>query len=367
MINLFILMIFCFLLANQISIMSRGYSSVLVARKKSMAVKIGYFILLLALILFSGLRTTYNDTSTYMHAYRLVDVSKFNLLMLFEPYGGFELFQIILKKFISGNPQILILVSSIITNVIYVCFFSKYSKNFGLTILSYFVLGPYVFSMAGIKQILAMSFCLFAIDNLLKERKVKFVLWILFAMTFHPYIVCMLILPIFKNGIMNQKLIIYTFFIIIAVSNIDLLLSFVGIIGKDYNSAEFLSSTINPLRVIVEFIPIVFIFFYRSRLKKVNNKLFNLGINMAIYNVIFLSMGLFFNPIYFGRIATYFSTINAIIIPYLLCVIWRDLESSKTNVLIYYSVFIAYFVLDLTKLGLISIFTDLFNQICFFW
>ncbi|WP_455684407.1 EpsG family protein [Thomasclavelia sp.] len=366
MISLFILMIFCFLLANQISVMSNGYPSIQVARKKVLTVKAVYFILLLALILFSGLRTTYNDTRTYMHAYRLVDISSINFSMIFESYGGFELFQILLKKFISQDPQILILVSSIITNVIYVWFFSKYSKNFGLTILSYFVLGPFVFSMAGIKQILAMSFCLFAIDNLLREKKFKFVLWVLFAMTFHPYIICMLILPIFTDNIMNRKMIIYAIIITILIANIDFLLNFVGIIGKDYDSTEFMSSTINPLRVIVEGIPFIFIVFYRHRLRKENNKLLNLGINMLIFNFLFISMGLFFNPIYFARIGTYFSTINAITIPCMLCIIWRNMSSLKNNIIIYYGVFIIYFILDLTKLGTISIFTDIFNHLNLF-
>lgn len=366
MIDLFILVAFCFLLGNHISVMSNEYSSVQVARRKNIVVKFEYFILLLVLILFSGLRTTYNDTQTYMRAFTLVDASKINFSLLFESYGGFELFQIILKKFISEDPQILIFVSSIITNTIYLWFFSKHSKHFGITILSYFILVPYVFSMAGIKQILAMSFCLFAIDNLLKGENVKFTLWILFAMTFHPYIICMFLLPVLSKSILNRKMYIYITIIIIAISNLDFLLNFVGIIGKEYDSTEFVNNTINPMRVVIELIPIVFIFNYRTRLRNENEKLLNLGINMVFLSFIFICVGLFFNPIYFGRISTYFSTINAITIPNMLCVIWRNLSSLKTNVLIYYAVFIAYFVLDLTKLGSISIFYDLFNHLGLF-
>lgn len=366
MINLFIIVAFCFLLGNHISIMSNGYSSVQVAKRRNIVIKFEYFILLVVLILFSGLRTTYNDTQTYMHAFTLVDASKIDISLLFESYGGFELFQIILKKFISEDPQILIFVSSIITNIIYLWFFSKYSKHFGITILSYFILGPYVFSMAGIKQILAMSFCLFAIDNLLKGEKVKFILWILFAMTFHPYIICMFLLPILSKSIMNRKMFIYIVIIIIAISNLDSLLNLIGIIGKEYDSTEFINNTINPMRIVVELIPLVFIFNYRTRLRNENDKLLNLGINMVFLSFIFICAGLFFNPIYFGRISTYFSTINAITIPHMLCVIWKNLSSLKTNVLIYYAVFIAYFVLDLTKLGSISIFYDLFNHLGLF-
>jgi hypothetical protein len=77
-------------------------------------------------------------------------------------------------------------------------------------------------------------------------------------------------------------------------------------------------------------------------------------------------MSLFYNPIYFARIGTYFSVLNAIIIPKMLDVIYRKNINKNGNKLIFYLVFIVYLFLDLTKLGSISIFTDLFNHISLF-
>lgn len=175
MLDLFVLILFCFVLANVIDIQSTRYDSVLIARKRNFRIQFKYLILLIALILFSGLRTSYNDTSAYMYGYTLIKFDYIDWHVLLEPYGGFEVLQQLLKKYISTDPQCLILASSIITNTIFLWFFSKYSKNFTLTILSYLIIGPYMFSMAGIKQILSMSVSLFAIDGLLRRKNIRFI------------------------------------------------------------------------------------------------------------------------------------------------------------------------------------------------
>lgn len=368
MIDLFLLILFCFLIANRIETLSKTYDSVWVAVRRKWRVKILYVVLLLALILFSGLRTTYNDTSAYMHAYTMLDIESksVDIAILSEAYGGFDLLQILLKRYVSVDAQTLIAVSSVIANVLYTWFFAKHSKCFALTILSYFILGPYVFSMAGIKQILAMSISLLAIDNMLKKKYIKFVLWLLFAMTFHPYIICLLVLPLFFGGIWNGEMVIIIILVILGASNLELLIEFAGSLGKDYSLEELTGHTINPMRVVVEMLPILVSFLSRRRLRRCNDKLLNLGINMMILNAIMIFIGLFMNPIYFGRIGTYFASINAITVPFMLNVIYENHEHRKHNLIFYYAFYVVYFVLDLTKLGSISIFYDLFNHIKLF-
>ena len=366
MINLFVLIIFCCFVANRITIYSRSYNNVWLATKENVNVKIMYYTLLIALILFSGLRTSYNDTGTYMQAYSFLQVQKIDLEILQEEYGGFVLFQQLLKKYISNDPQVLIFCSSVIVNSLYLWFFAKHSSRFDTTIFCYFILGPYIFSMAGIKQAMAMAICLLAIDNLLKGKSLKFVLWILLAMTFHPYIICMLVLPWLFKGIWTQRMMGIFILITLISSNLELLLDVAGLIGKEYTFVELTSHTINPMRVVVELMPVVLSFWGRKKLGRCDNQFMNLGINMMIINAIMISLGLFLNPIYFGRIGTYFSSINAIIVPMMLSVIIEKNNHYKYSLMIYYSIYIVYFVLDLTKLGNISIFYDLFNHISLF-
>lgn len=366
MIDLFVLIFCSFIIANQIAVYSKNYSSVLVAVKKNFIIKLLWILLVLLLILFSGLRTSYNDTGYYILSYKLLDINSIGLSTLFKPYGGFDIYQFFLKKFISQNPQTLIMASSMIVNTIYIWFFSKYSKHFGWTILSYFILGPYIFSMAGMKQILSMSLSLFAIDNLIENNNVKFLIWIILSSLFHPYILCFLILPFINKGICDKRFIITVLIIFFIVININNLITLAGYIGKDYTVEELSNNTINPFRVIVEMIPILIMFLFKNRLRSSNNKLFIMGINMMILNTLFISLGLIFNPIYFGRIGTYFSLINALTIPHMLYEIFKRVENIKMYFVLYYSFFIVYFILDLTKLGTISIFQDIFKHISLF-
>lgn len=366
MIDLFIMIGVCFLLANQIEVKSRQYINVREAIKKDWSVKILYFILVLILILFSGLRTTYNDTETYMQGYQILETDHVNIFSIFEPYGGFLIFQTLLKKYISENPQVLILVSSVIVNIIFMHFYTKHSKFFGLTVLSYLILGTYIFSMAGIKQIMAMSLSLFAIDNLLRKNYFKFAIWLLIAMTFHPYIICLAIIPLFTRGIWNKKIAIVLVVATLVAMNLEILLNFAGMIGKDYSIEEMKTYTVNPMRVLVEIIPLYFSWICRKRLRKENSKVLSLGTNMMIVTIFMISLGLFYDPIYFARIGTYFSVLNAITIPTMLNVMYQRNAHRKVNILIYYSFYFVYFVLDLTKLGTFSITYDLFNHIKIF-
>lgn len=366
MIDLFIMMGICFFLANQIEVKSRQYINIREAIKRDWSVKILYFVLVLILIFFSGLRTTYNDTETYMQGYQMLETGHVNVFSIFEPYGGFVIFQTLLKKYISENPQVLILFSSVIVNVIFMHFYTKHSKYFGLTVFAYLILGTYMFSMAGIKQIMAMSLSLIAIDNLLRNNYFKFVIWLLIAMTFHPYIICLVIIPLFKEGVWNKKTIIMIVAVILVAANLEILLNLAGMIGKDYTIEEMTNYTVNPMRVVIEMIPVIFSIWCRKRMNKQNNEMLNLSVNMMVINAFMISLGLFLNPIYFARIGTYFSVLNAVAIPTMLNVMYRGNEHRRVNILIYYSFYFVYFVLDLTKLGTFSITYDLFNHIKIF-
>lgn len=366
MIDLFVIIIVCFVIAVQIENKSREYGNVKNALKKNGSVALMYTILLLILILFSGLRTTYNDTETYMGAYKLLDVSQINIKTLFEPYGGFMIFQALLKKYISEDPQILILVSSVFENIMFVNFYSKYSKNFGLTIFCHFILGTYVFSMGGIKQTMAMCFSLFAIDNLIQKKYWKFIMWLIVAMLFHPYIICILIIPLFRGSVWDRKLIFFMFISIFMILNLETLLNFAGMIGKDYTIQEMTAFTVNPLRVLVECVPVLFSWACRRKLRKENNQLILMGINMMIINAFMISMGLFLQPIYFARIGMYFSVLNAIVVPAMLNIMYKNSVNRKANLLLYYTFFSMYFLLDMTKLGRTPITFDLFNHLKIF-
>ena len=366
MIDIIFLIAFCFLVANQMAVLSVGYPSVWIAVRKRFSVSFLYVILLVALTLFSGLRTSYNDTYAYIHAFRIFDLSTFNFNILLEPYGGFDTLQFVIKKYVSTNPQMLLLITSFIVNSLFLWFFSKHGKHFGWTILAYFVLGPYVFSMAGLKQALSMCISLIALDRLLNNRILGYIFWIAVAYLFHPYISCLLILPLLSKRTWSFQMVLLFLVCVFFIVNLELLLDLARIIGKDYTVEEMTNNTINPIRVIVEIIPAIISLLYKNKINNANDKLLSLGVNMMILSSFLVALGLVINPIYFGRIATYFSVINAITVPMMLCLIIKGTGSVVLKLSAYFGFYFLYFLLDLTKLGSISFFTDLFKHVSLF-
>lgn len=226
-------------------------------------------------------------------------------------------------------------------------------------------IGNYLGSMAGIKQSIAVGISLYAIEAYFEKKYIKAILLILFAMTFHPYIVCLLCIPFLKSRIWDGKTIFVIVLCVLAFMNMDKVFAVFDVIGQDYSGQVFNDYTINPIRVLVESIPVVISLIYRHKLNEKENKLLILGMNMRIISFVFIVMGLFANPIYFGRMSSYFTGLSAIAIPEMLNLIWKENRNGRVYIIGYYIFFFIYFVMDMTKIGSISIFYDQFNHVAF--
>ncbi len=68
------------------------------------------------LVLVSGLRSNIGDTYFYMHAYK---ISQFTWeFILSQKDIGFGVFQMVLKNYVSQDPQVLVFTAALITNTL---------------------------------------------------------------------------------------------------------------------------------------------------------------------------------------------------------------------------------------------------------
>ena len=339
---------------------SLAYNNVLDVQKRDFTVMVSIFLITIIFILFSGLRTRFNDTVTYIYGFEQLNTD-FNFADIFESYGGFDVYQKIIKVYISDNPQMLILITAIITNLLYLHFYKKYSVSFGYTIFLYVVLGIFTFSMAGLKQILAMSFSLLAIDNLLVKKYLKFVLWIIIASLFHPYILIMLMLVFFTDDIWKKKSVTLIVLVLIFSLFFDLILGDVinitNEIRKKYKVEELTNNTINVYRVIIELIPCIMTYIFRNNIRSEKNKLLNIAVNMLLFRTLMYFVSMFASPIYFARIGTYFQSLDPILIAWMLTTCFPKNKNGLLWRILYCSFYLFYFTLDMTKLN-ISIFNN---------
>lgn len=365
MIDLIVLIFACTFLAHLVESYAADGPSVRAGISHNYGLRFLYFVIITAFALYAGLRSRYNDTLTYMTSYRMLDASKLDLAGIFDSYGGFFLYERLLKRYIGTSPQAFIFITAWLTMLLYLPFIARHTENFTASV---FLFGICLFNscMAGMKQMIAVGISFYAINSYLDKKYLRaiFLLWL--ASTFHPYIWCLLCVPLLTKKVWDGKTLLVILFCIVAFMNLDAMLSLLGILGKDYSESNFDSHTINPMRVVVELIPVVLSLVYREKINEENSRYMTLGINMRIISTVFLAMGLFMNPIYFGRMSSYFSAMSVIAIPQMLNTIWGKRSDGALLQLAYYSLFFVYFLMDMTKLGSISITHDQFRHVSIF-
>ena len=291
-----------------------------------------YTIMAVIMILFVGLRTSYNDTYAYRHAYEMMNPVD-SLIDVVTDWSlganpGFALANSIMKA-LGVSTQSFVLIYAVITNGIYLWFLRKYTNNIWLTIFLFFALGCFTFTMAAIKQCVAVAFCVVGVDQLLDKRSDNphfyFVLWVIIASFFHPYALMFLVVPFLMFKPWGRE----TYQILAIFAVMGLMLQFlVGTIvdvttmlGEEFDESSFSGEGVNPFRLAVCAVPLLLSFVARKNIAQMDEqkeRLFFLFTNLSILNAEIMFVALFGTANYFARLANYFLIFQALAIPWLL-------------------------------------------------
>lgn len=121
-----------------------------------------------------------------------------NFLQKHEP--GYVLLNVILS-WISPDPRLLIIVSSLFINFSVCYFIGKHSRDPFLSVLFYICTKQFFGSMCMVRQFLAMSIVLLAFNELLSRKYLRFSFAVLVSASFHYFaILNFLLIPIFCIG-----------------------------------------------------------------------------------------------------------------------------------------------------------------------
>lgn len=128
--------------------------------------------------------------------------------------------------FFGGEYQDLLIISTLLTLIPIFIIAKKYSINPMFTISLYYLLCFYFYSFNIARQLIAVSFVLFALTQLLNRKNISFLIVISFASFFHvSALICLPLL--FLNKLPNDS------FKIISISIVSM---FVGLFGINYIS-----------------------------------------------------------------------------------------------------------------------------------
>lgn len=273
-----------------------------------------YCALLAILILFSGLRTSYNDTGTYLAGYanatglRHFLENSSNLNPFRNPL--FYAYQSLLRSTLD-NAQFLIFSTSLFSQICFLRFFKRYSTNFTLSVFIYITLGTFCFTMAAIKQVVAMAVLTLAFPFLEQRKYIRYFLLVYVAMLFHTYALTFVFLPLFTDRPWKPFTYIFialTFVILLNFQDaISAFMDQANDLGKVMSEAEiFDNHSVNIFRLLVYMVPPAASLLFQRWLFYDSDQMDHILIHMSIISMAFMFLGTESGANMFGRMATYF-------------------------------------------------------------
>ncbi|PFP95346.1 capsular biosynthesis protein [Bacillus cereus] len=290
-----------------------------------------------SLVLVSGFRNNIGDTYFYMHAFKVTD---FNWGYIQSSKDvGFSIFQMILKVY-TDDPQVLIFITALITNILIVAVLYKYSRMIELSLYVYIASGMYLVSMNGLRQYLAAAIIFTATKYILDGNWKKYFLIVLFASTFHQS--TLVLIPIYflvrRKAWSTITFILLFIAVLIVIGFNQFAEVFFATIGDTQygHYKDFQEGGANILRVVVEATPLILAFIGRHKLREIFPKS-DYIVNMTLLGLVFMIIST--QNWIFARFSIYFSLYHLILISWVV-----KLFTEKDQKFIYYSILLCYFI-----------------------
>lgn len=284
-----------------------------------------FFLMAFAMAFFVGLRTRGNDTFTYRSMYEALEPGTNPIQLLtstkIASSPGLYFLSACLKN-IGATTQDYFMVCALFTVLVYLWFLRKHTTDIWLSVFYFITMGVYTFTMAAIKQTLAVAFLLIATDCAFDRKWLKYLLWVAVAELFHPYAFVYLVVPFLsfcpwsrKTWYLLAGTVVVAFFL---PRLMDLIGDMTDAMGYDYDADAFAGSGVNTFRVIVVWVPLVLSFICREQLRGSENREQNMVINLSMINSVIMFIGLFGTANYFARLANYFLMFQCLALPRIL-------------------------------------------------
>lgn len=283
-----------------------------------------YAILVVVMVLFVGLRTGYNDTGTYQHIYEGTPAEGDLFADMNWELGenpGFHLTNRILRQ-LGFSTQSFLMFYAVITVSIPLWFYRKYSCDFPVTIFLFITFAGYTFTLAAIKQCMAMALAMIATDRALRKRYPAFLFWVLLASTYHPYaLMYLLVLFLMFRPWSSWTVVMLGAFAVAGLVMEQLmgtLIDITSMLGENYDAASFTGEGVNPFRLAAVSAPVLISFLTRRNIAQEKDKANYLMLNLSMLNAEIMFVALFGTANYFARLANYFLPFQALAMPWLL-------------------------------------------------
>lgn len=303
---------------------------------------------------FSFLRTSYNDTANYISDFKYLTGSvdqlleKINLLKI-GSNSLFQLYASIVHTF-TKDYHVFFFFPAIFNSISVIKVFKRYSVSPSFSLLVFFSIGTYVIYIAAMKQSIAVAILLLALPYAIDKKYIRYYLLVFVAMLFHTHAFVFLVVPFFFGKPWGKV----TWFLLCAVflsmttydltfgTLMDTALS-MGINIVDWELFD--GHSINPIRVIVYWIPALLALVFRERLFSDSTRIDNLFANLSIGTALILTIGLRQGANLFARMAAYYEIAVGVTLPWMIKKLFTK-QSAKYVTVIAAVLYFLYFLYE---------------------
>ncbi len=232
----------------------------------------------------------------------------------------------LIKSLITTNPRTYFAIIGTIQLLCIGLVYRKYSRNVWLSIFLFVASTDYTgWMFNGTRQFLAATITFTALPFILEKKYIPALLTILLASRFHQSALLMIpVIFIVQGKAWNTKTLLVALGALVAVAFVD---EFTGFLDSSLQDTQyknvvsdwqndFNDDGTNFLRVLVYSVPTVLAFFWKQKLRDVDNSLIHLCVNMSVISTGIYVISMFTSGIFIGRLPIYCSLYNYILLPW---------------------------------------------------
>lgn len=323
MLKLFLIAVWVFIMAH---IASSRYKMQTNGVLKSL--NLPNMLLMLPLIGLLGLRTSYNDTWTYITSFQnAAKLSEFftnykNYNFLSNPL--FNLYTSAVRT-ATDNYHVYLMLAAIFVVILTISFLYRISdcEIYSLVVYTYLTLGTYFFSLAAMKQTIAMAVLCHSVLALQDKKYLRFFILVLIAGLFHTYAWAFFVLLLLTEkpwGLRTFAVVAVTVFVMLTFNDtISQILQYADAIGKGASEEMVFSGEgMNIFRVAVYGIVPVVSFIFRRILEPQMERKHYIMLHMSIVSFMFMLLASIDGANMFGRMARYFEVGTIYMFPWII-------------------------------------------------
>lgn len=271
-----------------------------------------------------------NDVPMYLSSYKSLPFSFAEILQYLstmESGQGFVILEWLIKIVFGNSLRAFRVIIALIHSIPIIYIFRKYSEDYWIAIYLFVASSVHVgWMMNGLRQFIAVVIIFFALPYVVNRKYMKLIFIILLASTIHVTALCMLpIVFIVQGKSGNKKTMFFIALAIIAMFILsknpvlmDMLLGETEYAGAVIEMQRMGDDGVHPLRVLVSAVPVLLVFVQRKYLRKEENQVIHICVNMSIITVGLNLMAMVTSGILMGRMAIYTNLYSFIIMPYLI-------------------------------------------------